>query len=124
MGPRTSYCPATTSPARKAGRKLYSAPQLEQKRLSGFTLFLQLGQKHLSAGTRGSASTRLSGSADGMSGICTRPPPSARRRVLLPRVPRVPRAAPPVTALAAVPDVASTRPGCGRRAPVTRPVRL
>jgi hypothetical protein len=65
-----------------------------------------------------------------MTGICTSPPPSARRRLLLPRDPRrVPPALPvpvvaPVAAVAAVPvDVpAAADVAEGRRAPTTRPV--
>ena len=73
----------------------------------------------LPSGTRGAAITSFSGSCDGSTGIWTSPPPSARRRLLLPLVLELDRLL-PVAGPDAVPVVPP--PAEGRRAAVTRPV--
>ena len=90
--------------------------------MSGFTRLPQFGQTALLSGMRASAITRASGSIDGSTGICTNPPPSARRRLLLPRELRV-RVLPVALVAGPVPGVVAVAPaGAGRRAPVSRPV--
>src|SRR5271167_3727258 len=87
------------------GLKLYSWPQLAQKRLSGLTLFLQDGHLHFFSWIRMSAMTIWSGSRKGITGMLTRPPPSARPR---PREPLLERLRPrdePLPALPSLPEL-------------------
>src|SRR5580693_2327628 len=102
--PRTSYCPATSSPGASLGLKEKRVPHCRQnpsvRPARPFTDWPtrspQFPQNRLLSGTRGSARIAVAGSRAGTGGTSTSPAPSAPRedRPLPPREPRVPRLLP------------------------------
>src|ERR1700722_10614211 len=118
--PRTSYCPATSSPGASLGLKEKRVPHCRQnpsvRPARPFTDWPtrppQLPQTRRLSATRGSARIADAGSRAGTGGTSTSPAPSAPRedRPLLPREPRVARLLPAPVLVPADQDAAPWPP--------------